>query len=241
VKPVSRISLVIPAAGSGTRFGGPIPKQLLPLKGRAVFLRSLDAFAGHVSEAVIAVSDDLRADIETLLINAGLPFPVRLTTGGATRQASVYAGLLASDPTSDAILVHDAVRPLVPASCIAACIAALRDHVAAVVAVPCAATVKRARSDGTVDTTVARDDLWLAQTPQGLRRAEALAAFARAVAENWSCSDDAQVMERAGHRVALVLGDARNLKLTTPDDWAVAEALLGKAGTVGTALGQNDV
>ncbi len=241
MKPVSRISLVIPAAGSGTRFGGPIPKQLLPLKGRAVFLRSLDAFAGHVSEAVIAVSDDLRADIEVLLNNAGLPFPVRLTTGGATRQASVYAGLLASDPTGDAILVHDAVRPLVPASCIAACIAALRDHVAAVVAVPCAATVKRARADGTVDTTVPRDDLWLAQTPQGLRRAEALAAFACAVAEGWSCSDDAQVMERAGHRVALVLGDARNLKLTTPDDWAVAEALLGKVGTAGTVLGQNDV
>ena len=233
--PVNRISLVIPAAGNGTRFGGPIPKQLLPLKGRAVFLRSLDAFAGHVDEAVLAVSADMRADIEALLKNADLPFPVRLTAGGATRQASVYAGLLASDPSCDAILVHDAVRPLVPAPCIAACIAALREYVTAVVALPCAATVKRARSDGTVDTTVARDDLWLAQTPQGLRRAEALAAFKRAVVEGWLCSDDAQVMERAGHRVALIMGDARNLKLTTPDDWAVAEALMG------TALGQNDV
>lgn len=233
--PVNRISLVIPAAGNGTRFGGPIPKQLLPLKGRAVFLRSLDAFAGHVDEAVLAVSADMRADIEALLKNADLPFPVRLTAGGASRQASVYAGLLASDPSCDAILVHDAVRPLVPAPCIAACIAALREYVAAVVALPCAATVKRARSDGTVDTTVARDDLWLAQTPQGLRRAEALAAFKRAVVEGWLCSDDAQVMERAGHRVALIMGDARNLKLTTPDDWAVAEALMG------TALGQNDV
>ena len=233
--PVNRISLVIPAAGNGTRFGGPIPKQLLPLKGRAVFLRSLDAFAGHVDEAVLAVSADMRADIEALLKNADLPFPVRLTAGGATRQASVYAGLLASDPSCDAILVHDAVRPLVPAPCIAACIAALREYVTAVVALPCAATVKRARSDGTVDTTVARDDLWLAQTPQGLRRAEALAVFKRAVVEGWLCSDDAQVMERAGHRVALIMGDARNLKLTTPDDWAVAEALMG------TALGQNDV
>ena len=233
--PVNRISLVIPAAGNGTRFGGPIPKQLLPLKGRAVFLRSLDAFAGHVDEAVLAVSADMRADIEALLKNADLPFPVRLTAGGASRQASVYAGLLASDPSCDAILVHDAVRPLVPAPCIAACIAALREYVTAVVALPCAATVKRARSDGTVDTTVARDDLWLAQTPQGLRRAEALAAFKRAVVEGWLCSDDAQVMERAGHRVALIMGDARNLKLTTPDDWAVAEALMG------TALGQNDV
>jgi 2-C-methyl-D-erythritol 4-phosphate cytidylyltransferase len=223
----TRISLVIPAAGRGTRFGGPIPKQLLPLKGRAVLLRSLDAFAGQVHEAVLAISAEAHDEIAALIASAGLPFPVRLTTGGATRQESVHAGLLASDPASELVLVHDAVRPLVPRTCIAACIAALTKHVAAVVALPCAATVKRARADLTVDATVPRDDLWLAQTPQGLHRPEALAAFARAVSERWSCSDDVQVMERAGHRVALVLGDARNLKLTTPDDWAVAEALIG--------------
>jgi 2-C-methyl-D-erythritol 4-phosphate cytidylyltransferase len=152
---------------------------------------------------------------------------VKLTTGGATRQESVHAGLIASDAASELVLVHDAVRPLVPVRCISGCIAALATHVAAVVALPCAATVKRARSDHTVETTVPRDDLWLAQTPQGLRRGEALAAFARAAQERWTCSDDVQVMERAGHRVALVPGDARNLKLTTPDDWAVAEALIG--------------
>jgi len=222
----SRVSLVIPAAGRGTRFGGPVAKQLLLLKGRAVLLRSLDAFAGQVEEAVLAISADAHDDIAALIATAGLPFPVRLTTGGATRQESVHAGLLASDPTCDLVLVHDAVRPLVPTRCITACIAALAEHVAAVVALPCAATVKRARRDNTVDATVPRDDLWLAQTPQGLRRAEALAAFARAAQERWTCSDDVQVMERAGHRVALVMGDARNLKLTTPDDWAVAEALL---------------
>jgi len=203
-----------------------VPKQFLPLKGRVVLLRSLDAFAGHVSEAVLAISEDAHDEITTLIASAGLPFPVRLTIGGATRQESVFAGLRASDPTCALVLVHDAVRPLVPPHCIAACIAALADHTAAVVAVPCAATVKRVRSDHTVDSTVPRDDLWLAQTPQGLRRADALAAFTRATNERWSCSDDAQVMERAGHRVALVPGDARNLKLTTPDDWAVAEALL---------------
>lgn len=223
-----RTSLVIPAAGRGLRFGGEVPKQLLPLAGRAVLLRSLDAFAGLVDEAVLAVGDGLRAAVERLLADARLPFPVRMTAGGATRQESVHRGLLASDAASDLVLVHDAVRPLVPPRCIAACLAALADADAAVVAIPCAHTVKRAQP-GTpplVATTVAREDLWLAQTPQGLRRAAGLAAFARAAAEGWACSDDAQVMERAGHRVALVPGDARNLKLTTPDDWAVAEALL---------------
>jgi 2-C-methyl-D-erythritol 4-phosphate cytidylyltransferase len=223
-----RVSLVIPAAGQGTRFGGVVAKQLLPLKGRAVLLRSLDAFAGQVDEAIIAVSAQLRPEVEALLAGTTLPFPVRLAAGGATRQDSVSAGVHASDPASELVLVHDAVRPLVPPACIAACIAALSDHVAALVAVPCTATVKRADAGGRVLATVPRDDLWLAQTPQGFRRAEGLAAFARAAAGGWSCSDDAQVLERAGYDVALVPGDARNLKLTTPDDWAVAEALIGE-------------
>lgn len=222
-----RISLVIPAAGRGTRFGGAIPKQLLPLKGRAVLLRSLDAFAGQIDEAVLAISEDAREEIAALIAGAGLPFPVRLVAGGATRQESVHAGILASDPACELVLVHDAVRPLVPPQCIATCIAALTTNVAAVVAIPCTATVKRARADRTVEATVPRDDLWLAQTPQGLRRAEAITAFGLAASDGRACSDDVQVMEHAGHRVALVMGDARNIKLTTPDDWAVAEALLG--------------
>lgn len=232
-----RTSLVIPAAGRGLRFGGEVPKQLLPLAGRAVLLRSLDAFAGQVDEAVIAVSDDLRTAVERLLGDARLSFPVRLTAGGATRQDSVHRGLLATADQAEAVLIHDAVRPLVPPRCITACIAALATAEAAVVAIPCAHTVKRSRraaGDTTfVDATVPRDDLWLAQTPQGFRRTVGLAAFARAATEGWVCSDDAQVMERAGCRVALVSGDARNLKLTTPDDWAVAEALLA-ASPVGS-------
>lgn len=228
-----RTSLVIPAAGRGLRFGGDVPKQLLLLAGRAVLLRSLDAFSGLVEEAVLAVSDDLRVEVERLLADARPPFPVRVTAGGATRQESVHRGLLATNANSNVVLVHDAVRPLVPPRCITACIAALADADAAVVAIPCAHTVKRSRlatgEPALVDSTVPRDDLWLAQTPQGLRRTAALAAFARAAAEGWTCSDDVQVMERAGHRVALVPGDARNLKLTTHDDWAVAEALLASA------------
>lgn len=225
-----RVSLVIPAAGNGTRFGSALPKQLLPLAGRAVLLRSLDAFVGLVDEVVLAVSDDIHGEVAALLADQRLPYPVRLVAGGATRQASVAAGVLATAATSDAVLVHDAVRPLVPRRCITACLAALATHTAAVVAIPCAHTVKRARSTtatpALIESTIPRDDLWLAQTPQGFRRTAGLAAFARAAAEGWQCSDDVQVLERAGHTVELVMGDARNLKITTPDDWAVAEALL---------------
>ncbi len=213
-------SLVIAAAGNGSRFGGPIPKQLLPLAGRAVLLRSLDAFVGLVDEAVLAVSAELREHITALI--AGHPLQIRLVVGGTTRQESVFAGVRAAHGA--VVLVHDAVRPLVPRACISACLNALRTHPAAVVAIPCAHTVKRAR-DGVVETTVPRADLWLAQTPQGFQRDLGLAAFARAAVEGWTCSDDAQVMERAGHVVAIVPGDAANLKLTTPDDLALAHAL----------------
>lgn len=222
-----RAALVIPAAGSGSRFGGDVPKQFLSLAGRPVLLRSLDAFAGLVSEAVIVVESDLRAQIAALLAQFPPAMPVRLCAGGATRQASVQAGLLATSADCARILIHDAVRPLVPRRCIEACLLALSDHDGAVVAVPCAPTVKRADHDGrTVVATVPRDHLWLAQTPQGGRRAALLTAFARAASEGHACSDDAQVLENAGFTVALVRGDARNFKITTPDDLALAEALL---------------
>ena len=214
--------VIIPAAGSGARFGGDRPKQFLDLCGRPVLAWTLAAFAGQVAAAVIAVNETWRPEVEAIAATA--PFPVRVVVGGATRQASVAAALAVTDPQWTRVLVHDAVRPLVPASCITTCLAALLTHPAAVVAVRCAATVKRATAIGTVAATVPRDDLWLAQTPQGFQRALGLAAFAAAAGRE--CTDDAQVMELAGHAVALVTGDARNVKITTPDDFAVAAALL---------------
>ena len=228
-----RASLIIPAAGRGQRFGSAVPKQLLPLCGRLVLLHSLHAFAGMVTEAVVAVDADSRDRVRAAIDSDRPPFPVHLVAGDATRQASVHAALSASAADSAAVLVHDAVRPLIPRSCIAACIHALERHAAAVVAVPCSATVKRAATApaggddvALVLETVPREALWLAQTPQGFHRSAGLIAFARATQEGWVCSDDAQVLERAGITVALVPGDARNLKITTRDDWAIAEALM---------------
>lgn len=223
-----RPTLIIPAAGSGTRFGSALPKQFLDLAGQPVLLRSLNAFAGLVGEAVVAVNAAWRPEVEA--IAARSPVPVRVVGGGETRQASVMAALAAVAPGCQAVLVHDAVRPLVPRACIEACIAALAEAPAAVVAEPCASTVKQEGPSGRVAATVPRGGLWLAQTPQGLRLPEAAAAFARAAAEGWDCTDDAQVMERAGHAVRLVRGSPRNLKITTPEDLALAAALLAAGG-----------
>ena len=213
-------TLIIPAAGRGSRFGADIPKQYLALRGRPVLTWTLQAFAGEVDRAIIAVDKAWMPTAQAIAVGAS--YPITLVLGGATRQASVLAALrIAGDGI---ILVHDAVRPLVPKRCIADCISAVRDHGSALVAIPCASTIKRTVDGRTVAATVPRDDLWLAQTPQGFRREIGLAAFADPAAE--TCSDDAQVLERAGHAPVLVLGDARNLKITTPDDLALAEAIL---------------
>jgi 2-C-methyl-D-erythritol 4-phosphate cytidylyltransferase len=222
-----RCSLIIPAAGRGTRFSPDQPKQLMMLCGRSVLARSLDAFAGMVDEAVLAVNADFRHAVQAAVDEAQPGFPVRLVDGGAQRQDSVHAALRACADSSDVVLVHDAVRPLVPRTCIEACLQALTRHDAVLVAIACTSTVKQAQpGQMLVQRTIPREPLWLAQTPQGFVRSLGLLAYARAQAEGWQCSDDAQVLELAGHRVALVPGDARNLKITTRDDWAVAEALL---------------
>lgn len=218
-------SLIIPAAGCGSRFAAAMPKQFHDLAGKPILAHSLVAFAGTVSEAVIAASPDARKQVEAVLAGIQLPYQVRIVDGGATRMHSVAAGLQATDAKNEIILVHDAVRPLVPKACVEACVKALKTRRAALVAVTCSSTVKRA-PNGVVETTVKRDDLWLAQTPQGFHRGDGIAAFEKAIAGNWNCSDDAEVLERAGIEVTIVPGDARNIKITTPDDLALAEALM---------------
>jgi 2-C-methyl-D-erythritol 4-phosphate cytidylyltransferase len=226
-----KIGLVIPAAGTGTRFAASMPKQFLALAGKPVLAHSLALFSGIVDEAVIAVAQDARARVAKLIAEAKLPFRCTVIEGGITRMHSVAAALKATHKTSELILVHDAVRPLTPRASIEACLSALSTHKAAVVAIPCSSTVKRARthkSEAMVETTVPRTGLWLAQTPQGFHREIGLPAFEHAAKKNWGCSDDSEVLERCGVDVAIVLGDARNIKITTPDDFALAEAMLKK-------------
>jgi len=218
-----RTTLVIPAAGSGQRFGSEVPKQFLPLLGVSILAHSLRAFAGLVDEAVISGTAENHERLASVVREAEVSFPVTVVLGGRTRMHSVATAL---DRAQGAVvLVHDAVRPLVPRHCITACLSALQDHSCAVVAVPCAATVKRVAA-GVIVETVERSALWLAQTPQGFRREIGTRAFARALAEGWECSDDMQVLERCGQQPVIVPGDPRNLKITTRDDLALAQALM---------------
>ncbi|NYZ12038.1 bifunctional 2-C-methyl-D-erythritol 4-phosphate cytidylyltransferase/2-C-methyl-D-erythritol 2,4-cyclodiphosphate synthase [Azospirillum sp. RWY-5-1] len=219
----SCVALIV-AAGTGQRFGAERPKQYLPLAGRPVLRRTVEAFLTHprIDAVQVVIGPGFRDLYDEAVAGLGLPGPVM---GGATRQDSVRNGLeaLAAAGAPGLVLIHDAARPLVDAETISAVIDALATHEGALAAVPVADTLKRA--DGAVvGDTVDRTGLWRALTPQGFRFPAILAAH-RAAA-GLALTDDAAVAERAGMGVALVRSKEENFKVTTPDDLERAERLL---------------
>jgi 2-C-methyl-D-erythritol 4-phosphate cytidylyltransferase len=220
------IDVILVAGGRGRRFGGELAKQFQPLAGVPLLVwsaRRMGAIAGLTRLIVVAAPEEYPR-CRTLL--EPLALPLHLAAAGAERQQSVASGLAAVDARAELVVVHDAVRPLVEPSAIAACIAAARTSGAAFLATPVADTVKRVNDDGVVTATVPRAGLWLAQTPQVfhadlLRRAHAEAARLGIVA-----TDDAALVERLGAPVRIVAASHLNRKITTPDDLAWAEAMV---------------
>jgi len=221
---------LIVAGGSGSRFGGATPKQYLPLAGVPVLVRTLGVFdrCEGIDTLVLAVPPgDEPLVRESLLAAAGIRKSVRLCSGGARRQDSVFNGL-ACIPDDDAIVViHAAVRPLVTCECISACVDAARAHGACISAVPAWDTLKRVTPAGRIDATLPREGVWLAQTPQAFRAGLIRHAHQAALLQNFPGTDDASLVERQGGSVRVVSGSRRNIKITTPEDMALAEALLG--------------
>lgn len=221
-------SAVVVAAGAGLRAGPGEPKAWRSLAGRPILRWSVEALlaAGARQVVVVAAADrvgDLAAALDGLLGWRGV-------AGGETRAGSVQAGLASLDAHDDhPVLIHDAARPFVTRDHVARLLAALTDHDGAVPALPVADTLKR--GDATVSDTVSREGLWRAQTPQAFRLGPLRAAYATAP-EDMDPTDDAGVMERAGGRIALVPGDPRLMKLTYPEDFAMAENLAGAARIV---------
>jgi 2-C-methyl-D-erythritol 4-phosphate cytidylyltransferase / 2-C-methyl-D-erythritol 2,4-cyclodiphosphate synthase len=220
-----KTAALIVAAGKGTRAGAYLPKQYAPMGGETVLGRTLQAVLSHPAvnlvQVVIGAGDAQLYDSATAAFAGRLLPPA---AGGATRQASVRAGLLALVPHApDRVLIHDAVRPLVSAATITCILEALSREPAAIAAVPLADTLKRADADGRVAATLDRSGLWRAQTPQGFRFAEILAAHEQAASAGLDLTDDAAVAEWAGLAVTLIPDSAANIKLTTPEDLAMAD------------------
>ena len=226
--------MIIVAAGRGDRVGAPVPKQLLELGGRTILQRSVAVFDQHagVGHLVVVLPGDLVALGESVV--GPVCRPCRIVAGGARRQDSVSRGLAAMPPEIDVILVHDAARPFAGADLIDRVIAATERVGAAVPAVRARDTVKRVDpARQVVSETIPRDEIWLAQTPQGFRRAVLAAAVALGE-QGMEATDEAMLAEQAGHAVAIVEGDAVNVKITTPEDLAAARARFATGPRVGT-------
>lgn len=230
------VTAIIAAGGRGARFGGALPKQLIPLLGRPVLERSVEAFVNHprVSDLVVALPPELVAAPPGYLRTA--PKPIQLVEGGDRRQDSVLRAFARIRPGSEIVVIHDAARPLVTADVIDRTIDAARAHGAAIAAVPATDTVKRSGPDGRVIDTLPRSEIFLAQTPQAFRVDVLRDAFALGD-DTPDATDEAALVERAGHPVHLVQGDPRNMKITTSEDLAMAERLLGMGVSLSEAEG----
>jgi len=224
---------VIPAAGRGTRFGAALPKQYLPAAGRPLLAYTLDALAAHpgVAGLMVVLSE---GDPDWPGWKGVADKPILTTTGGATRAASVLAGVLAlpeSVRSDDFVLVHDAARPnLAPNDLDRLLEIGRQDPVGAILASPVRDTLKRAGDDGGIDGTEPRERLWRALTPQLFRRHQLVRGLQEAAAAGVDVTDEAMAMERMGLRPLLVEGAEDNFKVTTPADLARFEFELSRRG-----------
>jgi 2-C-methyl-D-erythritol 4-phosphate cytidylyltransferase len=216
---------VLAAAGRGRRAGLDIPKQFHELAGRPLLLWSLDALAAAgCRPIVVAVPPGAAADASEIL---GRREDVITVEGARTRQGSVLRAL--EHLATERVVVHDAVRPFISAVDVARVVDALRDADAAILAVPVDETLKRV-DRGRVTATVARSELWRAQTPQAFKTEVLRAAHERARAEGIDATDDAALVEHHGGRIVVVEGRRDNLKLAYPEDFEIAECILRGRG-----------
>lgn len=217
---------VVAAAGSSTRMGG-ADKLMTLLDGQPVILRTLRALNDSpcIQEILVVTRSELLVDIGALCRDAGLHKVTQVLLGGKSRLESVYKGVSQVSAKAKLIAVHDAARPLVSQAVIADAVAGAQRFPAAAPAVEVKDTVKEAEG-GLVTATLERGRLRCIQTPQVFDADILKAALQRAMDDNADVTDDCSAVERLGAAVCLTQGDERNIKITTPTDLAVAEALL---------------
>ena len=231
-----RVVAIIPAAGEGRRMGTEVEKQFLCLRGVPILAHTLKVFdqSPEVDSIVLVVSEQQRQALDEKVLR---PYPchkiLQIVDGGRQRQESVARGLEAVPPECEMVVVHDGVRPLLSNELLASVLKSAQAHGAALAAVPARDTVKRGR-DGIVAGTLERETIWLAQTPQVFQASLLRRAYAEAARANITVTDDAALVERLGVPVHLVPGSPDNIKVTTPSDLVIAEALLAQREVVGS-------
>src|ERR1700727_868349 len=231
---MSRIAAIVPAAGLGTRMGAETPKQFLELDGMPLILFTLRRLAASaaITEFLISTRAEDIVSLQDTVAKAGLGRPARVVHGGDTRQQSVANALAQVDPTTEIVLVHDAVRPFVTLGQIERVIAEARTRGAAILGIPAIDTVKEVKRASLpedvalITSTIPRERIFLEQTPQAFSSPLLRDAFRKAQQDGITASDEASLVERFGHDVFVVLGSERNLKITRPADMDLARFYL---------------
>jgi 2-C-methyl-D-erythritol 4-phosphate cytidylyltransferase len=225
---MSKLGIVIVAAGKGSRMKTAVSKQYLLLQNKPILLHTLEVFQSieKVNEMVLVVGLEEVSTVQNWIEKYALTKVKCVVPGGSERQSSVYEGLLHLSTDIEWVMVHDGVRPFVTKEEIVHLLEKTRMKGAAVLAVPVKDTIKSVGIDGIIESTPDRSKLWSIQTPQAFRRSILIEAHKAAADEGFLGTDDSMLVERRGILVHVVEGDYNNIKITTPDDLARAESIL---------------
>ena len=223
-----RVVALIPAAGRGRRMGADRPKAFLLLRGLPLLVHTLQKFEDcpTVNEILPLVPDEEVSFCRELVFRTGLKKVPKVLSGGPERQDSVYAGLKGIAGDADVVMIHDGARPFVPGQLIEKVLAATERWPAVAAALPVGDTLKEVSADGQVLRTLDRSRFWVMQTPQSFRYDLITRAHEQARTEGFCGTDDASLVERLGIRVMVIPGSRFNIKITTPEDLVLGEALL---------------
>lgn len=223
------LSVIIAAAGKSSRMGG-ADKQFLLLAGRPVLAHTIQVFEDSplVAEIVVVVAEVNVKRVESLAAEQQWHKVAAVRPGGERRQDSIWQGLLALSPSSSWVAIHDGARPFVTGEMISRVLSEAKQSGAAVAAVPVKDTIKIVSADRVTRQTPDRTGLWAAQTPQIFRHELIREAYRNAIDRNLPVTDDAQLVENIGHPVRVCLGSYDNVKITTPEDLALAEMIINR-------------
>lgn len=220
--------LLIPSAGTGKRMGADRNKLLLHLRSQPIIAWTMLAAEAASSISWIGIISQPHdwEDLKAIMADLKLTKPIKLIAGGSTRQESVYNGLQALPADAKQVLIHDGARCLATPDLLNACAEAIRHCPGLIAAVPVKDTIKVVDESGIIQSTPERSQLWAAQTPQGFDVELLKQCHAEGVRQGWEVTDDAALFEKCGIEVHIVPGEETNLKVTTPQDLAIAEFIL---------------
>lgn len=229
------VTAIIAAGGSSSRMNG-TNKLLKEVGGKALLVRTTEAFlnVAQIDQIIIVASKDNIESYKQILDEAECLDKVNIIEGGKNRRESVYNGLIEADKETRIVLIHDAARPLVTEKLITDCIKVSERHGACCAAIPLSDTLKEVGDKGFVKKTINRENLYRIQTPQAFHYKDILKLHKRAAYRGLKVTDDAQIAEYFGYHVYIVDSDESNIKVTTPVDLVIANAILSAGNNTST-------